>query len=273
MAYSVSVIIPSYKPQDYYIDACLESLASQTLGKDRFQVLLVLNGCREPWLSSLTDKIARLKMDYGLDISLLTSSFGSVSNARNIGLDNAKGEFICFIDDDDYVSPTYLEDLLSIAESDTIALCHPVAFSDDGNSPATYCMEAEYNRCASRGRQKFHRAKKYFQGPCMKMIHRDIIGDRRFDTRFKNGEDSIFMFLISDRMKYVNFTGPQSIYYRRIRPDSAQSALACSLKKRLSVSWDKFRMFTVYYFRAPFKYNLNFYITRLLASIKTIIFG
>ena len=49
----ISVIIPSYKPQSYVWE-CLDSMVSQTLSRDAFEVIVVLNGCCEPWQSEMT---------------------------------------------------------------------------------------------------------------------------------------------------------------------------------------------------------------------------
>jgi glycosyltransferase involved in cell wall biosynthesis len=268
MSPSISVIIPSFKP-DKYIEQCLTSLAVQTIPKDSFEVIVILNGCDEPWKSNLSQLLDSLHSKYDLCGILLHSDWGNVSNARNMGLDRAKGEYICFIDDDDYVSPSFLEKLLSKANEKTVALCHPVAFRDNDNNIVRYVNTDEYLRCKPGGLQRFYKAKKFFQGPWMKLIHRDIIGNRQFDTRFTNGEDSMFMFLISDRIKWVDFTDDDAIYYRRIRNDGAHYSL--NGRKRCKSAWNKLRMFTKYYFSAPWRYNLWFYITRLMACVKTAI--
>lgn len=267
----ISVIIPSFKP-DNYIKECLVSLALQTISKELFEVIVILNGCDEPWKSNLSSLLERLETEYGMHGVLLHSDWGNVSNARNMGLAMAKGEYICFIDDDDYVSPTYLKELLAKSNQDTVALCHPISFRDKKFNKLPYGISNEYYKRKPYGRQPFHKAKKFFQGPCMKLIHRDIIGNRLFDTRFTNGEDSMFMFLISDRIRYVDFTDEDAIYYRRIRSGSAQSALR-SYKKRFQVAGNKMRMFTKYYFTNPFRYSFLFYLTRMIACFKTIING
>lgn len=265
----ISVIIPSFKP-DKYIDDCLKSLAIQTVPKESYEVLVILNGCNEPWKTRIDTLLAQFKKDYGLCSKLIRTDMGNVSNARNIGIDNARGEYICFIDDDDYVSATYLERLLAKAGLNTIPLCRPVSFIDESNERRPYSIADEYDRCSPHGRQPFYKAKKYFQGPCMKMIHKDIIGDRRFDIRFVNGEDSMFMFLISDRIQWVDFADDDAVYYRRIRTGSAQSAMS-NRKKRVQAAFNKMRMFSKYYFSAPFRYNFIFYITRMMAGIKHLI--
>jgi len=264
----ISVIIPTYKPGKY-LNECLSSLAKQSISKDDFMVTVVLNGCCEPWLSEIRDDTRFLHAQYGLQSEILQCDLGNVSNARNIGLRRAKGEYICFIDDDDYVSSTYLEQLLSKASKDTVSLCRPYAFNDGDSQELPYRITNDWNRCHLNGKQPFYLPKRFFDGPCMKMIHRDIIGDRRFDTGIKNGEDSIFMFLISDKIKYADFTDSSAVYYRRIRQGSAQSNLN-TLGKRWKAVSGKVRMYFKYFFKSPSAYCFRFFASRVLASVNTL---
>ena len=214
---NISVIIPTYKPQEYIWD-CLHSLTIQTLSPENYEILIILNGCKEPYYSTIQAYINTL---FSMcNVRLLQTDISGVSNARNIGLDNAQGEYVAFIDDDDYVSPTYLEALLAKASKNTIALSNTIAFSAE-NPHIDYYIAQAYNHYASRGKQPFYKPRSYMAGPCMKLIHHDMINDIRFDTRFKNGEDSLFMFCISKNVQYVDFTSRDVFYYRRYRLNSA----------------------------------------------------
>lgn len=123
----VSVIIPTYKPGEYISD-CLESLSRQTLSPELFEIIIILNGCDEPWHS----KINRLRKKFlsNFNVILIQTEQGGVSNARNIGIETSKGKFITFIDDDDYVSVAYLEELLNNSSRDCVALTDAVYFDD-----------------------------------------------------------------------------------------------------------------------------------------------
>lgn len=263
---SISVIIPTYKPQDY-LWQCLDSLEAQTLDKRLWEVVLVLNGCSEPWLTEIQDYV---KDHLTMRLSIIQTDTAGVSNARNIGMDNAAGEYIAFIDDDDYVSPSYLEALIQIADIDTIAASNTIGFSDE-QAHIPYYLEKEYNSKAKAGMQPFYKAKKYFSGPCMKLIHRDIIGEQRFDTRFRNGEDSLFMFAISPKIRYISFTDTNAIYYRRFRSGSASlgQQRGKAFKNRLYLMHAYHRL----YWGHPTQYLFRFYITRLIASLHAIIKG
>lgn len=263
----ISVIVPTYKPQAYLWE-CLNSIYNQTFPKSDYELLLVLNGCNEPYNAQIAEWLSKHS---DLQVQYFQTDEGGVSNARNIALNNVKGEYVTFIDDDDLISSMYLEELYEKAAPDTVSLCYPYAFNDGeiekqlpyGITDAyKYCIEHNCNKLTSRGR-------KFFSGPCMKLIPMSFIQGRRYDVRFKNGEDSLFMFLISDRINKIAFTSKEAIYYRRYRTNSATT----NKRKRISVVVNELRlvkMYSLIYFKAPCRYNLNFFLTRVLAAAKSV---
>lgn len=264
----ISVIIPTYKPKEYIWD-CLSSLAYQTLDKQLFEVIIVLNGCNEPYYSQIASYIKKHLST--VNINLIQANTGGVSLARNIGLDQARGMYISFIDDDDFISPTYLEELYKLADENTIVLAYPYAF-DDGkpNIQLPYRITKAYNYCIKNNYNTINTiARKFFSGPCMKLVPKNIIQNRRFDPRFKNGEDSLFMFLISDKFKTLKLTSVTAIYYRRYRSESAN--FSTNIFQRSYNSIKLVIEYTRIYFSNIKQYNFNFYITRILGSIRSII--
>lgn len=197
----ITVIVPTYKPQAYLWE-CLDSIYNQTLKKSDYELVLVLNGCCEPYNSQIKDWMSEHK---DLQVQYIQTDQGGVSNARNIALDNVKGEYVTFIDDDDLISPMYLEELYEKVAPDTVSLCYPYAFNDgERDTQLPYSITDAYDYCIQHNcRSLTSRVRKFFSGPCMKLIPMSFIQGRRYDVRFKNGEDSIFMFLISDKIHNV----------------------------------------------------------------------
>ena len=93
-----SIIIPAYNVEQY-IGRCLESVFKQT-SKD-YEVIVVDDGC--------TDKSIEIAKDY--DVKVITSKHVSVSEARNIGAKKAKGEYLLFLDSDDYWDKDLLKEI------------------------------------------------------------------------------------------------------------------------------------------------------------------
>lgn len=258
----ISIIVPTYKPQAYLWE-CLDSIYNQTFHKSEYELLLVLNGCKEPFNAQIQEWLSKHS---DLQVQYFQTDEGGVSNARNIALDNARGEYVTFIDDDDLISPVYLQELYENASPDTISLCYPYAFNDGkreiqlpyGITDAySYCIEHKCNKLTSRVR-------KYFSGPCMKLIPMSFIQDRRFDVRFKNGEDCIFMFLISDKFKKMNFTSKSAIYYRRFREGSAVTTKRPKKEEMLN-SLKCMNEYTKIFFRG--NYSMYFYSSRIIAEL------
>lgn len=263
----VSVIIPTYKPKEYLWE-CLDSLAIQTFPKENFEVILILNGCAEPYISDIKIYISN-KM-HGINVNFINTEQGGVSNARNLGIEVARGDYITFIDDDDYVSPSYLQDLFEIANRDTISLCYPLSFKDGENIYKPFYITKDYIFETLNNSFPWYIARRFFNGPVYKLIHRDIIGDRRFDNRFTYGEDSLFMFTISDRFKQVAFTSKDAIYYRRERVGSAMRTKRSFLKKAIN-ECNLFLARTSIFFSRPMSYSLKFYFRSVVSSIVKLV--
>lgn len=263
----VSVIIPTYKPQDYLWE-CLESLDKQTLSKDDFEIIVILNGCCEPWKGLILEWIKKYPQ---LNMHFIHTGTPGVSNARNKGIDVALGEYITFIDDDDYVSPQYLEQLLLFSTPDCVALSDCLYVND--KTKEISIDNPHHRKFIKYSKKTFptiFETRTYFNGPCMKLIHKSIVGSRRFDINFKNGEDTLMMFLISNKIKKIRISSSDAIYYRRVRANSANSRM--TKKKEVMVNNVKmFGQYLKYISRDPFNYNMPFVLARFVALIKTVI--
>lgn len=264
----ISVIVPTYKPQTYLWE-CLDSIYNQTFSKSDYELILVLNGCNEPFNTQINEWLSEHS---DLQVQYFQTDEGGVSNARNIALDNVKGEYVTFIDDDDLISPAYLEELYDKAAPNTVSLCYPYAFNDgEIDKQLSYGVTITYNYCTEHKCETFSsRVRKYFSGPCMKLIPMNFIQERRYDIRFRNGEDSLFMFLISDKIHKLAFTSMQAVYYRRYRENSAYTRK----HSWLYIIKNGFFMggaYTKIFLSNPTNYSFSLYIIRLMGVIKTII--
>lgn len=262
----ISVIIPTFKPQGYLWE-CLDSLLAQTLPMDKFEVLVVLNGSKEPYYEQIADYAIRHAGC--LNIKILYTSEGGVSNARNIGLDNAKGRFIAFIDDDDRVSPTYLEEMLSKADDNTIIISNTYNYCESEPDVLLSGRTTELHGVLSaKGKTSLKSSRRFFFTVWMKLIPAAIIAGRRFDPKFAVGEDGIFMFRISDKIKFTDFTSGNAIYYHRLRIDSAMANQTDNgWLKRM---WNDIKMICAYtqiYINGLRRYSLHFFLTRIRGSI------
>ena len=262
MEYKISIIIPTYKPKQYLWE-CLDSICQQTIPKKDFEVVLVLNGCKEPYQNEINQYIG----NHGdVNWNFIQTDKGGASNARNLALDNARGEFVTFMDDDDYVSPSFLQELYDVSDCETVGLSYAYAFKDGVvENQCKYRVTETYDYCTEKGLNLLaSRVRRYFSGPWMKLIPMNFIQDRRFNPNFHISEDCIFMFLISDKIKRVAFTSRNAIYYRRFRPDSISFSNR-SIIKDIKNNIACIKEYTKIYIRGG--YNTYFYLSRIAAAI------
>ncbi|WP_080776954.1 glycosyltransferase family 2 protein [Chryseobacterium phocaeense] len=105
----VSIIVPVYNVENY-LAKCLDSLVNQSL--QDIEILVVDDGSKDG--SALI--IEKYAAQFPGKIKAFTKENGGLSDARNYGLDRASGEYIGFVDSDDYVALTMFEEMLQLAE-------------------------------------------------------------------------------------------------------------------------------------------------------------
>lgn len=124
----VSIIIPAYNVEKY-IERCLHSITGQTY--QAIEIIVVDDGS--------TDSTGEILDRYAISDSrmkVIHTKNGGVSAARNIGLENAGGEFLSFVDADDLVAPHYIERLMEILQitGTDISTCCAVDVSENSVS-------------------------------------------------------------------------------------------------------------------------------------------
>lgn len=138
----ISVIVPVYQAEQY-LSACVESVIRQTFSD--WELLLVDDGCtdRSPALcDSLASSDSRIRV-------LHQPKNAGVSEARNRGLREARGEYISFLDADDALEPHALEILWSLrlqSKADTAACAHRNLYPDGRSTVETVLPAGIYDR-------------------------------------------------------------------------------------------------------------------------------
>lgn len=128
----LSVIIPVYNVAKY-IEQCLMSVLNQTI--DDMEVLLVDDCGTDNSIEIIENIIKNYTGDISINILHHKKNRG-LSAARNTGIEAAKGEYISFVDSDDYISPNMMEQLLNELEGNStcgISSCSPVFVNEVGD--------------------------------------------------------------------------------------------------------------------------------------------
>ena len=154
----ISVIITYYQTLDY-TKKIMEKIDPQL--NEKIEVIIVDDGCNEKELDKYNAKVIHLE-----------ENSGGASKPRNVGLDNANGEYIVFIDGDDMITEDYIETL-----------------SKDAQEKYDYYVYKWYSNDTNiYGIQ--HKENMYYNWNVWSyMFKREVIGNNRFDENMIAGED------------------------------------------------------------------------------------
>lgn len=218
----ISVIIPLYNVEKYVYD-CLLSFENQSY-KD-FEVIIIDDGSTDKSLEVVKMYIEKSEMN----IKIIEQENQGVSVARNTGIINSKGEYICFVDSDDMVSSRYLQDLFEkITEEIDVSICGIKNISE----PETYekKIERKINTnikvySAEIALNKFL-LRDLKPGVWAMMIKRKILEDNSiyFTCGARYSEDIEFIYKVLANSKQI-LVMDSKIYYYRMRGNSAMSTV------------------------------------------------
>lgn len=174
----VSIIVPVYK-SERTLCVCVESLLRQT--EEDVEIILVDDGSPDG-CPRLCDELA----EKDPRIRVVHKENGGVSSARNRGIEEARGEYLLFVDSDDYVEPDMVEELLSRIGGMDMAVCgfhHHFMGRDVEKVPPIQAWTGAESFLVLYGEG-------YLNMPWNKLFRRNLAG--RFDESLSLGEDLLF---------------------------------------------------------------------------------
>ena len=259
----ISVIIPTYKPVYEYMDKCIGSLFAQTFSHSDFDIVIILNGCNEPYLSMIHEICG--KYDDSIKIRVIQTDTPGPSNARNIGMEGNDASYFCFIDYDDWVSPEYLSRLHEVAATDRVAQSDVVAINDSDGSEMGDYIGNYHNKLYGKELTPL-KAAHFLSNVATKLVSRNIIGNRRFQD-INIGEDALFMTSTSDRISLVIPARKDAVYYRRVHDRSLVHS-KYPLKEWFRNRCRLTALYTKTYFGNVRGYNILLFLHRIAAVWK-----
>lgn len=235
----ISVIVPIYNVS-LYLAQCLDSLIHQTFSD--IEILCIDD-------SSTDQSIQIVKSYQKMDprIHLYQQAHQGVSAARNLGLRHASGEYVIFIDSDDWVEETMLESMLNIAlhsDCDVVVCSAQVHFSTTTSLTTrqkhtlqrSMAVQSAVWTPSSKSPHVWQFLKYNGNWPFIwnKLIRKCIIdrNDIFFLPSLALGEDGVFLQILYQYVSKVVFISPKLYHYRYQRNSSATSTLAQDLSAR-----------------------------------------
>ena len=262
----ISIIIPSYKPEGY-IQKCLSSVLAQDFPSADYEVIIVLNGCLEPYKTQIEEFIeSQSKQRETPATRLIQTDHPGVSRARNMGLDEAQGDYFVFIDDDDYISPNYLSALYTLATPNTIVASNAKNCSYDGATTQDNFITRAFESLRHSRPTSLFAYRRLLSTIWGKIIPRQVIGEARFQENLSLGEDSVFIATISKRIQKVELTVPDIYYYVTVRAESASRKNISNweqISNAVELAWTFCRI----YLSDVRSYNFPFFLSRIIASL------
>jgi len=213
----IDVIVPAYNVEEY-IEVCIDSLLQQTY--QNVEILLVDDGSTDR-TSSICDRYAQQK-DH---VKVIHQVNRGLSAARNVGLQYADGEYVCFVDSDDFVHPWYLEHLLHTLQEQKadMVFCDYVQVPQDASLMPVFLQPGEtreYDKEELFGilADVCHREKTKLVVAWNKLYKREIFENLTF-VEGKIHEDEFIIHRILSKCKKVAYLSWE-LYYYRIRTNS-----------------------------------------------------
>lgn len=186
----ISIIVPVYNAE-YTINRCINSILNQTFYD--WELLLIDDGSKDNSKCICDIYAAKDKR-----IKVFHKENGGVSSARNLGLDNAKGKWITFIDSDDCIYENIFN-LISLHDEDLLIFNYDIDYNgiiQGGESIPHY-----YNSYPIKTILNKYIYIELLRTPWSKFFKRHLINTLRFDTRIAIGEDSLFVLKYFQRCK------------------------------------------------------------------------
>lgn len=212
----ISIIVPVYRAEEY-LENCIESILGQSYAD--FELLLVDDGSLDrsgAMCDTYSEKDTR--------IQTIHKENGGVSSARNVGLDHARGEYVVFVDSDDYLKEDYLSELyakrLGFDEAeDTLVISDYQPFSPNGiearSFPESFTVSLGGETSDAEAFRRLIFEFRLFPPYC-KLYSRKVIEKHRlrFNENLRSAEDFDFNCRYVRQMKRVCYIPSVQYNYR-----------------------------------------------------------
>lgn len=205
----ISVIVPVYNVEKY-LHRCIDSILAQTFTD--FELLLIDDGSKDNSGAICDEYAARDSR-----VQVFHKENGGVSSARNLGLDNAQGEWITFVDSDDWIEPILIESCVAvIRKKHNIDVIRYGYYEEES-------LNKQIIRCSSNENDIIFSLNTFFE-KCDNYCYwgfvwntafrRDLIRELRFDENINYCEDHIFTYEYMIRCKTMRFLSLPLYHYQ-----------------------------------------------------------
>ncbi len=218
----LSIIVPFYNVEKY-IAQCLDSLLNQNIPYEEYEILCVDDGSPDNSMDIVRDyakqysNVILIQYVENQDVQKERVNKG-VSVARNFGIENARGEYVCIVDSDDCLPYNALQVMID-----------GIGDADMWVGQLEYVADGSFRQFAEISHVEYWNNKTIIQrciednpaiySSCGKLYKRSVLQDVRFPVGYKYHEDSFFVFCCAQRCQKVVVTDAR-VYCYRTNPNS-----------------------------------------------------
>lgn len=202
----VSIIVPIYNSSKT-LKKCIDSIINQTY--KNIEILLVNDGSLDASLS-----ICEQYSNIDNRIKIINKKNGGVSSSRNIGMNSCKGDFITFVDADDYLSNTFIEKYMKkmYEYNCDIVIGNAIDFSEEFIKP-NYKNKNDILLEKNKALIELFSEKKFSSTCWGKLYKRTLIQDVKFDENMKIAEDLKFLYNVFNKVDKILISNIQEYFY------------------------------------------------------------
>lgn len=205
--YDITIIVPCYNCSEY-VDEMMKSLINQDYDYNKMEILLLNDGSTDDTLSI----IEKYETD---NVRVISKKNEGVSATRNLGLKEAKGEYILFLDPDDYLSVDVVKKIIKFFDehsNEVDLVTYPLLYVYPDKKPMVH---QRYKNCYTKGTAVYDLNEYYYliQPTINVCIKNDL--NVYFDINQKYSEDEKFNTTILMRKKKIGYVSDITYFYRR----------------------------------------------------------
>lgn len=224
----ISVIVPIYKVEPY-LRKCVESICNQTYRN--LEIILVDDGSPDN-CGAICDEYAQKDSR----IRVIHKPNGGLSDARNVGMESMTGDYVAFVDSDDWIEPNMYESLLKLLHQyDADMAFGGVADDLDRDGVVTTIKTSDYGE-APFSEDKVSAMRRYFLGSWAawdKLYKTKLFDGIRYPVGEINEDEAIVLHLL-DRCKRVCYTS--EVFYHYMKRENGQSITGSSFSTK-KLAW------------------------------------
>lgn len=204
----VTVVVPVYNVEKY-LDCCIESIVNQTY--HNLEIILVDDGSRDS-SGCICDHWA----NNDNRIKVIHQENGGLSSARNTGLESAKGQFISFIDSDDYIHNDFIQEMLQscIKYNAKLCICGMESVADDFAPQYNDEINTELIDQGQLYNQLYSGRNVETVSAANKLYASELFNNLRYPVGKRHEDEAIIHFLI-EKIEYAVWINCPLYYYRQ----------------------------------------------------------